>query len=782
MRLKLRIRLFKNKSVFLSWLATYFLMLLMPVLISVVVYFEAYKIVGDDMIHENSQALKQAGAAIDSGMQDVRKFDAFVAFSQNLNLLIQEKDLNYIESHYYLVNSTLSDLKSSRFQNEYIQDFYIYLRQVDSVLTTNGFYDSKYFFEHYEKGTIYRNIMSYDDWERMMNTGYTGAYRTFEAKSRDTGQTVQSAIVLHSLPIFGDSQPKATFVISLDYGKYMELLGNIGPSKDSWGFIVDKTDAALFSTKPGGSPFPVAYASMGKDSDLIYTKVDGRDVAVTYNTSGVEDWKYVSVTPLQAFQAKVSYIRNLIIAGIAFSIALGGVLAWFFSRRNYRPVNELIRSIESKFRPPSDKETNEYRFIQGAMDATFSEKDEISERLRRQNLILRSSFLVRLLKGRFENDSFIARALDMHRLDFQTGSFAVMLFCPAGNPGMHTDGSADGAGETLEAAGLLVTRAIEGIAGKENKAYAAEADRMMACIVNFKGLDKEGCRRLMLQSCAEACAFLRQECGMEALAAASDIHDTMFGIPDAYQEALSVMEYKKVMDAGDIVAYDELNVSSQGYSYPIETERQLINCIKAGDPEAASACLNEIFEKNFSKTVLSASLSKCLVFDLVGTVFKTVSETNALKEGTFIKELDIAGRLLDSGDFQEMKQRMTGIVEEICTHIQLNKKPRKDSLLEQVIDHIERNYQDANLSVSQIADKFQLTPAYLTRLFKEQSGEGLLDYITGVRMEKAKQLLRKQTVNIKDVAARVGYYSSTAFIRTFKKMEGVTPGSYKDIG
>ncbi|MNI80913.1 Bifunctional transcriptional activator/DNA repair enzyme AdaA [compost metagenome] len=80
-----------------------------------------------------------------------------------------------------------------------------------------------------------------------------------------------------------------------------------------------------------------------------------------------------------------------------------------------------------------------------------------------------------------------------------------------------------------------------------------------------------------------------------------------------------------------------------------------------------------------------------------------------------------------------------------------------------------------------IGDEFRLTPQYVSRLFREQSGEsGLHDYINHTRVEAAKELLLKG-VSIDETATTVGFASSHALIRVFKKYEGITPGKFKTI-
>ena len=68
---------------------------------------------------------------------------------------------------------------------------------------------------------------------------------------------------------------------------------------------------------------------------------------------------------------------------------------------------------------------------------------------------------------------------------------------------------------------------------------------------------------------------------------------------------------------------------------------------------------------------------------------------------------------------------------------------------------------------------------YLSRVFKKQTGIGMLAYIHQVRIEKAKELMRHTGDSIKTIAQKVGYSSSMMLIRAFKRYEGVTPGQYR---
>jgi YesN/AraC family two-component response regulator len=74
-----------------------------------------------------------------------------------------------------------------------------------------------------------------------------------------------------------------------------------------------------------------------------------------------------------------------------------------------------------------------------------------------------------------------------------------------------------------------------------------------------------------------------------------------------------------------------------------------------------------------------------------------------------------------------------------------------------------------------------MTVAYISHLFKKQMGIGIVDYINRFRIEKAKELLIDPRLKLNDIAEILGYANDAAFIRVFKKYEGVTPGRYREV-
>lgn len=107
-----------------------------------------------------------------------------------------------------------------------------------------------------------------------------------------------------------------------------------------------------------------------------------------------------------------------------------------------------------------------------------------------------------------------------------------------------------------------------------------------------------------------------------------------------------------------------------------------------------------------------------------------------------------------------------------------------DKMDKWAVAQVKRFIQDhygSRLSLEILAKEVNLSPVYLGTLFKNSSGITITEYITGIRMDKAKELLKNTTQNINEIAEQVGFSDAKYFAKLFKKEIGVKPTEYRDI-
>lgn len=100
--------------------------------------------------------------------------------------------------------------------------------------------------------------------------------------------------------------------------------------------------------------------------------------------------------------------------------------------------------------------------------------------------------------------------------------------------------------------------------------------------------------------------------------------------------------------------------------------------------------------------------------------------------------------------------------------------------IRKAIIYIENNFREP-ISLTDIANAVNLNPSYLSRLFKKENGLSVTEYLTQFRLEKAKELLKDNSLRLRDVAEHVGYNDISYFSNTFKKYTGMSPTEYRTI-
>ncbi|MCY9662935.1 AraC family transcriptional regulator [Paenibacillus chondroitinus] len=123
------------------------------------------------------------------------------------------------------------------------------------------------------------------------------------------------------------------------------------------------------------------------------------------------------------------------------------------------------------------------------------------------------------------------------------------------------------------------------------------------------------------------------------------------------------------------------------------------------------------------------------------------------------------------------------LLERLSTVAELWKQLRETKnhrlLIHDVKAYIDAHYANADLSLQMLAEQFSLSKNYVSRLFKEETGENFIDYLTALRIFHSKQLLEETGTSIQDIAGLVGYEHYFSFNRAFKKLTGFPPSDFR---
>lgn len=760
-----------NRSVLITWLISYLSVLLVPILIGGAMYWETLRTVEGEINRTNESLLAQIDQAIDNKLKGLEQLSLEVALNKKLSNFMSTGPQLTDEDRFQLF-SIAEDLRIYKMSNDLIDQIYVYYKNSDTVLSTFSRMSGK---ELLEK--IIPNGMLEEDWTRFFNRIYVQEYLPVTA-SDEEGNPQRS--VLYTRSILGN-QPGTSGAVIIFVIKDEKFLENISFNNDHLIYILDKKNQLISTNGPDKSlPDNLTYESLTGAKGLLHEELAGTKMVVSYTTSEITGWKYVSLVPEQVFNEKMNYMKTLTWLCVFLCLVFGGIMTMLFLRRNYSPIHTLIENVSQKASQRFDSSGNEFAYLRNVLHDTFEEKEEVQNRLKKHHNAIRSHCLRRLLKGQAERGVPWNEALVAHDIQFHSEYFAVIVFQIEhfGKYALSTENVGLSDQPTLMLH-FILTNILEELGGPQNRIYTADMEDSLACIVNMVSDDPKQNEAVLLEIAKKAQVFMRDYIQVELTVAISGQQEGLFGISRAYQEALEAMEYRIVMGSGEIILHDGLQESdNSSYHYPLSMEQELIYHVKTGNFAKAEGILNELFDRNFTLMSLSVPMARCLMFDLVSTMLKTMDEIGESSKRDFFDQIYAVDRLMKCETVKEMKTLISGILEQVCRFVNEERKNHHKHLVEEIRQFVTDHYQDNNLNISMIGEAFSLTPSYLSRIFKDYTGEVLLDYINKTRLKEAKELLISQKYTVNEVAGLVGYQDINTFMRIFKKLEGVTPGKY----
>lgn len=123
------------------------------------------------------------------------------------------------------------------------------------------------------------------------------------------------------------------------------------------------------------------------------------------------------------------------------------------------------------------------------------------------------------------------------------------------------------------------------------------------------------------------------------------------------------------------------------------------------------------------------------------------------------------------GDYTELMRQFGQAVQNSLS----GENGKRHDVISQIKEYVAANYMN-DVTIAEIGSRFAISPSYISRIFREKTGEKYIDFVTAVRMKKAMEFLQKEpSLSVKEVAARVGYVSEKHFSKTFKRYYDLLP-------
>lgn len=579
-------------------------------------------------------------------------------------------------------------------------------------------------------------------------------------------------------------------MVNLDIGG---LMNRVFPEiKEGEAYLLLDSDYRVLGTRGEGyaygqrlnrDPLVLAAKQAGWGRDAVVTEgEDGKRYLVNTVADQENNCILVHILPYgEYFQEIVKVGCGIAGAGVVFSLLAAGAAVWM-SACLYHPIDQVVELFSSDQpegkgagQGPKAKQQKTDIAREGRMDVTeltglsrmmntmMGQLNQLEEKSGRDTL---RAYLSNRRKGKRLPEPFAELAEDNSGCPYQV---AALRICDIED--LMENNTPEAVVLQRQTMQAMLEQEIQGL----GEALILQIDEEYAAMILYYGEEArpeelEARLRRFLSSVSELMSIQQNAGVSEPRFDREELHQ-------AYQSARAATGYRFLYGMNELITERQMQACALNGEPGFSLEK-LMDCVKSCDRQAFLAQYQELSTRLRLSSVQSAYDS--LISLGIGMeryrrkmLFKqeelTVAQMEAVRQDImsfhYIEEalnwfLDLFGNI--SMELNRVNQSGSG------------------DIVRKVTDYLEENYMDVNLSAQFMAERFHITPSYFSRIFREHCGRAFPDYLSGLRLEKARaMLLEEPDRSIQSVCEAAGYLSSSYFTSMFKKKYGMTPSKYR---
>lgn len=598
-----------------------------------------------------------------------------------------------------------------------------------------------------------RNYYKYFSFDINMN----GKYTDLLIKSKEKENSLYYIDTMKMLNYRGK---KCQFVTTINMIKIQEVL-NQYINMDNQGVF------AIVNKKSG----EVVYASNNK---LFYNLKEKKPIANhTYYSinkhndsysyifpSIATDYEYVIIADCSEIYSSVSRIK-LIICLCFILLLISTIVVLQGIKMRERDFAVTVMSVMEQHKIDLSDNHSIFESITKLIELFLTDKKKLESSLNENEKYLKNYFVNRLLFQSIKNEQEYNKIIEKYGIVFDGNYFRIMLL-------EHSSiDEEEDAGLAYENFYKSIEPNLEEIFGINQKKYILNQSGRLIIIINYDTQLTDSIRLIDLVS------DIKQKLEDESIIGTlSRKKESLIELKEAYRE-VEIAADQCILENIYFKEYRKENITNTKYNRYYQYEENFRKALRESNYETAQIIwknVQDILKKSFSDN--SADMI-CRLYGIIDSILGEMSFSSKNETKLF----NIYQRLNGEQNMHTLKM----IIEEMLTYlISSNSESQKEGLCSQVEEFIKQHYQDKNLSVGMISEKEGIEISQLSKKFKKEKGINIIDYIHMVRIKSSKELLCNETLTIKQIAELCGYVNSDAFIRAFKRYEGVTPGKYKN--
>lgn len=663
---------------------------------------------------------------------------------------------SYLRSPKYLDDKDqvmIDKLQKYLVNHNYLQDFVVLIDKFDYVLTTEGTYYKKKFFDIFNKNAFYTEKF----WMGEMQKDFT--YKIYPADEFKVYTGIKEYKQRYSMPIALKNNRNSNYIL-IAYIDIRNFSNDLVPA------FMD--DFNIYSNNG-----ELIYPEKDKANEIIFQEIAGKDDAPSFlklnngylftRKSNRNSLIYCKYYPNTAVVQQILETNRLFTLIILLSIIISLALSVYIVRKFNNPVKQIYRLIRDSINVTgSDRDIVDLKNIKegvvGIIDRNTSYLKDINEK----NSMLEHYFYQARLKN------IILQADEPGLSSSESDSYAIILIkihyrdVYYENISKNISKGSNNLKELIqlymcEQFGNAITFQIE--------------DNQIVSIVNIKrGIEtiEDAIGRTVQKLMSE------DEYAYFSIVF-SNVYDSSSDLHTAYEKVVEIMKYRKFISKTQVITENILEKKLDVFYFPDNQQNQFSSLLINAKKEECIQLIDKVFEYNLKKEaneyciyLLYVQVTDCCLNVLLQLFNEIPRGMPIINEYFYLRQ---------SPSTEDYKNRYRSIITECVDYIGSNHK-QSDYIVDYVKKYINENY-TKEITVDFLADGLKITRSYLSLYFKKKTGVNLSDYLNNVRMTKACALLQNSLLKVKDIAPKVGIYSINTFIRLFKQHTGKTPNDYR---
>jgi AraC-like DNA-binding protein len=758
----------KKFGAYMVFFLSYAAVLLITISSLVVYYAQVTRTVSEET---QQQKLTLLGQLEDNLNGKVKYADAL------MNSIVSDNKLSQVAKGYdsYTYGDLMADMQSA-YKPDYLLNFSVYIAGTDEIVTEGVHMQAPDFFTY-----MYRvEGIDYKTFAREYLTGYKLRSLMPTVRIETFGKNPVTALpYIQSFPLNPNGRELGQVLVLIDTKDLTDLMAKLSDSTHSAVYILDQNGQLVLSSDGAPEPDGGLGQELRGEGESFQTGIAGEQVMVTQVASKANGWRYVLSTPKDVyFRQNAKFALSCLVIFLVY-LAVGFAVVNFLARRSYRPIKE-IRDIITDYRAEGDPGgKNELSAIKNTLISQFNIDRQLNAKIQEQMPVVRQAYLLSLIRGLDVDYAEAQRKLPSLGVRPVSGKFLLcVLEFDLDSPFFLE--STRLAEENYTAA-RAVLRSVEEENTEDRTCLLLDLDRNRCLyFVNVpEQASREEAAKQFQKRMDGLTAYASAQYGLNASFGVSMVHDGLKSLPKCFDEAGKALETALKGQRYGAVYFGDVGDRDPGYYYPTDTEYLLVSLLKGGKYAESQELLNSIFVVNANLRVRGKALD-ALLSEVSSTLERVMSGVPSPGE-----KGPGAGSPADLlGSDRTLESAKTAFMEYIARIAEAsgNRTLRKSELLvNNIAEFIEKNVEGNLLDLNFISRKFGLTPQYVSNIFKKYRRENVKEYISRLKLERAKKLLLTTDLPLHEISTRMGYADELGVFRLFRKYENRTPGEWRAI-